>query len=98
MAGAKDALTVGQDLAVLALGLGVAVGPLGEPGLGGAGGQGIGMILPEDPAAILEHTAAQLTGLAELAAQPGQPGHRLAGGEGIGMIVAENLPAAAEHL
>jgi len=56
------------------------------------------MVLAEDPAAVLKHTAAQLAGLAELAAQPGQPGHRLAGGEGVGMIVAEHLPAAAEHL
>src|SRR6516164_2219434 len=52
VAGAQDTGAVGDHLAVEFLGLGPAALAGGEPGQGGARGQGVGMVVAEEPAPV----------------------------------------------
>jgi len=52
VAGAQDALPVGEQAPVLLLGVGVAALQLGRPGQGAAGGEGVGVVITQHAAPV----------------------------------------------
>src|SRR3974377_96648 len=60
------------------------------------GGQGVGVVLAQDPAAAVQGVLAQVAGGLQVAQRPQVGGQVFRGGQGVGVVLAQDPVAAVQ--